>query len=329
MRIISPNAELLPNTDEPYKMIEKAGRICYKSEEKSSEDSSKRFVKMLINNKHTAMLEHAWIHFSCSSYLTYNLLDIIPIEYLKYIVIDDGLISGSFRAFVELLDNCKNYAYSDLKLLSKLLIKVYPEVFDKFKDDYSLTEACRILKNTNGTYTLTGNEFDDITIYTSRQLQDYYPYKHNLYRHLPHTIKFICDRGVTHEFVRHRPASFAQESTRYCNYSNGKFNNEITVIKPIFYDEHSENYNTWKKSCEFCEKSYMELINNGSTPQEARSVLPNSLKTELIITATEEEWQHIINLRLKGTTGVPHPQMMEVMTIAGAILSKVSDKRIG
>lgn len=135
-------------------------------------------------------------------------------------------------------------------------------------------------------------------------------------KHLVHTIKFTCDRGVSHEFVRHRPASFAQESTRYCNYSKDRFGNEITVIRPCYWSADSMQMGMWKTLCEFSENTYFNLLNNGASPQEARSVLPNSLKTELIITATEEEWQHIINLRYHGTTGKPHPQMYEVMEIA-------------
>ena len=126
------------------------------------------------------------------------------------------------------------------------------------------------------------------------------------------SVKFIVDRGVSHELVRHRMASYAQESTRYCNYSKDKFGNEITVIKPCFLDEDTENYRIWKSSCEAAEKAYFAMLDNDATPQEARSVLPNSLKTEICMTANLREWRHFFKLRAIGTTGKPHPQMLEV-----------------
>ena len=130
--------------------------------------------------------------------------------------------------------------------------------------------------------------------------------------HASMTVKFVVDRGVSHEIVRHRIASFAQESTRYCNYSQDKFGIEITVIKPCFYIEDSEEYNLWKTAMENAEYKYFQLLNAGSTPQEARTVLPNSLKTELIVTMNMREWRHFFQLRAAGVTGAPHPQMLEV-----------------
>ena len=123
------------------------------------------------------------------------------------------------------------------------------------------------------------------------------------------TIKFICDRGVSHEIVRHRLASYCQESTRYCNYSLEGFGSEITVIKPCFLDENSKGYFDWKLSCEKAESTYFEMLEFGCKPQEARSVLPNSLKTEVIMTANLREWRHFFKLRCSSAA---HPQMREV-----------------
>lgn len=131
--------------------------------------------------------------------------------------------------------------------------------------------------------------------------------------HFNITIKFICDRGVSHEIVRHRLASYCQESTRYCNYSVDKFDNEITFIKPPFFKEDSFQYNLWKVACSNAEDIYLTLIDNGATPQEARSVLPNSLKTEVIMTANLREWRHFFKLR---TSKAAHPQMREVAILA-------------
>lgn len=123
------------------------------------------------------------------------------------------------------------------------------------------------------------------------------------------TVKFTCDRGVSHEIVRHRLAAYCQESTRYCNYSGDKFGNEITVIKPNFWDEDCHNYAIWEESCEDAERQYFELLICGAPPQEARSVLPNSLKTEVVMTANLREWRHFFKLRCSPAA---HPQMREV-----------------
>ena len=130
--------------------------------------------------------------------------------------------------------------------------------------------------------------------------------------HFSFSVKFIVDRGVSHEIVRHRVASFAQESTRYCNYGKS---GDVTFIKPCFW-ESGENtayfYEDWKDQCERAEKSYLYLLELGATPQEARAVLPNSLKTEIVMTANLREWRHFFKLRAVGVTGKPHPQMLEV-----------------
>ena len=124
------------------------------------------------------------------------------------------------------------------------------------------------------------------------------------------TLKFICDRGVTHELVRHRLAAYSQESTRYCNYSGEKFGNEITVIKPPFWSENDIKYKIWLKTCEICEKNYLDMISQGARPQEARSILPNSLKTEIIMSANLREWRHVLDLRCQKAA---HPQIRQIM----------------
>lgn len=127
--------------------------------------------------------------------------------------------------------------------------------------------------------------------------------------HCSFTVKFTCDRGVTHEIVRHRVASYCQESTRYCNYSNDKFGTEITVIKPLFLDVNTAAYEMWMKACCTAETIYFYLLDWGCTPQEARTILPNSLKTELVMTANIREWRYFLKLR---TSSAAHPQMREV-----------------
>lgn len=123
------------------------------------------------------------------------------------------------------------------------------------------------------------------------------------------TVKFICDRGVTHEIVRHRIASYSQESTRYCNYSKDKFGNELTFIRPCFWADDSEEYAVWKQAMKDIEKTYVKLISLGAKPEEARSILPNSLKTEIVCTMNLREWRHFFRLR---TAERAHPQIREI-----------------
>lgn len=124
------------------------------------------------------------------------------------------------------------------------------------------------------------------------------------------TVKFVCDRGVSHELVRHRVASYSQESTRYCNYSKDKFEAEISVIQPVFFKENTAAWHEWRIACQFAEKSYFELLNYGCPPEQARSVLPNSLKTEIVMTANFREWRHVFELRCAPNA---HPQIRELM----------------
>ena len=127
--------------------------------------------------------------------------------------------------------------------------------------------------------------------------------------HFSLTFKIICDRGVTHEIVRHRLASYSQESSRYCDYSNDKFGGELTFIKPCFWNEGDENFQLWKNTMAQLEKIYLEMRKNGARPEQARSILPNSLKTEIFMTANLREWRHFLKLR---TAPRAHPQMREV-----------------
>lgn len=157
--------------------------------------------------------------------------------------------------------------------------------------------------------------------------------------HMSVSLKFTCDRGVSHELVRHRIASFAQESTRYCNYSKDKSDNQVSFIVPEWFEYGAGYYNEildgnmsakisvlcpeeviWMKQMELAEEAYMKLLELGWSPQQARTVLPNSLKTEIIVTMNLREWRHFFNLRYLGTTGTPHPQMREVAAKAFDIM---------
>ena len=185
MKVIAPSFEIMPvNGEEILKSIERAGRTCYKSEDKITADSARKFVAGIVKSGHESVIEHEKI-----------------------------------------------------------------------------------------------------------------------------TVRIICDRGVTHEIVRHRIASYSQESTRYCNYSTDKFGNELTFIQPFYWNEKKDKMGLWLRSMLFAEKMYMELIELGATPQEARAVLPNSLKTEIVVTMNLREWRHFFKVRCSAAA---HPQMREV-----------------
>lgn len=186
MKIVQPSVSIIdaPSKEELYRRIELAGRVCYKSEDKITEDSSETFIRNIIKRGHEAVIEHGSI-----------------------------------------------------------------------------------------------------------------------------TAKVVCDRGVSHEIVRHRIASYCQESTRYCNYSKDSFGSEITVVEPVWLNLDCASRHIWKVACEFAETAYFDLLHEGRTPQEARAVLPNSLKTEIMITMNPREWRHFFKLRCSEAA---HPDMRYV-----------------
>ena len=339
MKIVKANAKLIPHDVHPYVFIERVGRTCYKSEDKITPDSAKRFVEMLAKKQHGAMLEHEYLYlkfYTGTKEFIAGLTDLdqTNMRLFKYMNIQEHYISASFRAWIEFFNEVakidkeeKTYSVSGwpkakgiYAYILKMFHNEYPEVF-KAPAEYGWKEnATQMLIATLSREGLIEDIREEIPDKTSQN--------ETISALLPHTVLFVCDRGVSHEFVRHRPASYGQESTRYCNYANGKFGSEITVIEPLFYADDEQKYNTWKTLCLLAEQNYNRLIEMGSTAQEARDILPTSLKTEIFITATENEWQHIVNLRYHGTTGAPHPQMKEVMAIALPQLEETSENRI-
>lgn len=319
MRIVKPSATVMEHNCTPYEFIEKVGRTCYKSEDKITEGSAEKFVKGLVSRHHMAMLEHETIYLSVAPmFMRYFLEEMSkenePLKFFN--ITNDGginIISGSFRSFYDLFNKKYGDEISAVRFMENRLQEMYPLVFG--------TAPCH-----NNLY----GEFSLIILSRDEFIKKFEDMPNILFHHLTHTFLFVCDRGVSHEFVRHRPASFAQESTRYCNYSKDKFGNEITVIEPCFWGVEStiHLYKEWFDQCFSAENSYFRLLEMGATPQEARSVLPSSLKTEIIITATESEWQHIVNLRYLGTTGAPHPQIKEVMSYALDDLMKATKGRV-
>lgn len=294
------------------KYLERIGRVCYKSEDRITDESCVNFIKNIRNRKHWAILEHYIFTFSVSKeiynditdreWLTFNNQDYIqasrfinktywpdaPNEELKY------LISGSATAF-NYLWQCKCFdkePQAGIPTICRFIKNIIPEIMMDYNDDIkSLSLGIRLLSRSEVT-SLPDN---------LRKIHDFA------------SVMFTVDRGVSHELVRHRPASWAMESTRYCNYNSGKFGNEITVVLPCFFDADTVStsplYDIWKRSCEQDERSYFELINQGAIAQEARLVLPQSLKTDVVMTAILGEWEHFFNMRVPSTA---HPQMREV-----------------
>lgn len=301
MNIIKPSTEELFNSN-PQKHIEFIARTCYKSEDKITEDSNKTMCKNLYKNKHWAMLEHFIFIYKINKTINFksNFVEILSAE--KYIDVTEQIIINERRTILSfnarsLLDLIIKYKDHE-QILNDLIMLIEKIVYDYDCDEIF---GNRFKKVDHDNFT----KIDDVTILTPIEQ----------FIHGWHSIKFICDRGISHEIVRHRPASFAQESTRYCNYSKDKYNNEITVIMPSFFDtgmgkySNSLVYQEWKNSCERAERSYFKLLDYGATAQQARTVLPNSLKTELIMTTKNYEWNHFFELRADKPA---HPQMKEL-----------------
>lgn len=256
-----------------YKQIEKAGRTCYKSEDKITDDSAYPFVKRLIDSDHLAMLEHGTVYL--------------------YIVIPKKAWNK------ELVDKYYRNKYTKCN-----------NSYDEFNYYYYITTNLRVIIE-NG----WEKDLEYICI----------PTKHHEKRITAH---FICNRQVSHEFVRHRVFSFAQESTRYCNYTKGKFGSELTFIQPC-WDTHSpvpSGYgDTFNEVLQKIEWSYNRLIELGWKPQQAATILPNAIKTELVMTGFEEDWKHFIELRSIGVTGAPHPQAKELADKVKEYFDKVHE----
>lgn len=268
MKLIESSVQIIEEKD-PYKMIELAGRTCYKSEDKITENSAKEFVDRMIKLGHGAMLEHGTVYLTITATSPeVRKYEINPYSRVKKISVDGingrAYITTNYRVLVE------NKWLDDLK----------------YQCDPTPSHEKRI------------------------------------------TVKFICDRGVSHEFVRHRVFSFAQESQRYCNYNKDKFNNELTFIKPTWLNIPTGDYTYWDG--DWCDidnmkiqlpsdngiadnflwclnnagMQYRLLINKGLKPQETRAILPNATKTELVMTGFESDWEHFFELRCSGAA---HP----------------------
>ncbi len=301
MKLTNSAASIIPQKD-PFKHIEVVGRTCYKSEDKITEDSAYKFVKGLIKRKHFAMLEHFNVTFKIN---LCNWLDDVKQFALsnRYVEFDEYTepTSGMTGAYVTV--SLSHLIREDIsgRLVQNVLWNCFIEHYypNRIGDCWVEDEDAQIFK----TYVQIVDDVEKEFMNPSNIYLD----------HKFLTFHFICDRGVSHELVRHR-CSFAQESTRYCNYSDDKFGGEIVFINPSnLASWEPEAIYTFMDSLNTAEKAYMKLINvYHMTPQQARAVLPNALKTEVIMTANLRQWEHFFDLRSKGTTGAPHPDMKKV-----------------
>ncbi len=294
MHIVSPSFEVLDHLDRESLAvrIEYCGRICYKSEDKIDQNSALPFVTKMAEHGHNSVLEMGVVTLQIHCSNEHKVTELFLTQ-PKYLHIDhrggEMLITGSVRAFREMLMFHPDCAM--VRAMCSYLNNRHPYFFSTIfpknglKDDPSISVTKMEL-----------TEVDRLP-----------PAKREKHRHIG--VKFIVNRAITHEIVRHRPCSFLQESQRYCRYSDDKFGSEVTFIKPMFFEEDSPEYTIWHKAMLDTEQMYLQLLET-SSPQAARTVLPNSCKTELIVYANLAEWRHIFNLR---TTKAAEPSMREVM----------------
>lgn len=277
MKLIKPSFEIWeqePSLEGIYKQIERAGRVCYKSEDKIAEGTAKAFVDKMIASGHGAMLEHGTVYLAIP--MTTGHSGMSELHYLdnKYSVVKESV-------GLSMLDEHKQPC-----------------------DCWCVTTNLRVL--------IENDWLEDL----------WYLCEPSEYHDKRITVKFVCDRGVSHEFVRHRVFSFAQESTRYCNYSKDKFGNECTFIIPSWCTSLKEGslqeYSPfeinkeeiiWMNAMQQAQYNYIDLLDSDWIAQQARAVLPNSLKTELVMTGTIKQWEGFFKLRDAGSA---HPQAYEL-----------------
>ncbi len=283
MKLINPSVELItqaPGLEGIYKQIERVGRVCYKSEDKITEDSAKPFVERMIKSQHLAMLEHGTVYLAASD-------DSEDLIFWK--------VANSPYSKVVCNDRANMlYVTTNLRVIAELNAW---EVIDKYLCEPTELHIKRIC------------------------------------------LKFITSIGVSREFNRHRTASIAEQSTRYCNYSKEKFGGEVTFVKPVWSELPvgqygiKQGYPEEYYKCGFSDRRfinylldaeyfYLDYTKDGGQPQQARETLPLATATEVVYTAFEDDWEHFFDLRYRGTTGMPHPNAQQVASMAHDLIIK-------
>lgn len=310
----------------PSKKIEKITRMCYKSEDRIQDGSDFKIIKHLVSSRHMSMLEHVDVCVEVNDNVYYfmnimckRIMEVVRddkkakrcyLRFTNYKVISDKfenpvrwLISGNIRAWIETFEELEKMK----ALIPQLCDVITSAVGGPEGPLYQFIGHGEVDPCYNYMYNKRSVSINIITDFS--QLSNEERMVHETF-----TIKFRCDRGVTHELVRMRECSFAQESTRYCNYSKDKHNNEISVITPFFFKEGSDAYMEWEDAMEDAERHYMRLTRELKIPPEqARSVLPHSTSAEIAVTANLREWRHVFELRACNIAGASHPQICEIM----------------
>lgn len=305
MEIIDQSHEIIDRNMDTLRLIELCGRTCYKSEDKITDDSAAKFVEMLVKRGHWAMVEHATacfdIHHGTAIHL--NCANNKFIELSSDHSGEAYIASANLTAWAQYFEIHSFSGRDTVSGIYRILQSMFPIVFPERKINHVLADY-----------------------FEARPLNDANLLYYSEYKHIYRTVKFITNRGVTHELVRHRPPSFAQESTRYVNYGG----NIMQFIKPVWWNENrypiaiitpptnlmfsQEDLNTpefiFMRSCANSATAYKELLHFGWRPEQAREILPNALKTEIVVTANLIEWKHIFKLRCAKTA---HPQIRELM----------------
>ena len=304
MKLIKQSYYIITEKD-TYKLIELAGRTAYKSEDKITDDSAEKFCQKIFNSKHWSVLEHSNIIFQ----INLNIYDaILSTNYNKFLTLTEYngryLVSGNIRAWLDFFDNLQYTAWwshnRDFCLIYSILSSRYP-IFFINQDSYPVIrgdKSCKLPRTI---------EFEELS-------------SNERVCHHRISVRFITPRSLSHEIVRHRTCSFTQESTRYCTYKTG-----CTYIIPEWTKEivpgnysYSQEYNVsninefnWFYAMLKLENIYKDLLTNGLKPQQARGILPNDLKTEIVVTANLIDWNRFFNLRISSGA---HPQMVELVT---------------
>lgn len=270
MKLIDPSYEILEQQDGlngVYKQIELAGRTCYKSEDKITDESAESFVQRMIDSGHTAMLEHGTVYFYIKREENGGINPNDPFD------IDFDTIFCKYGQHKTNFDTHETFFTTNLRWL----VEKYPE---NWKEVYK---------------------------YYARTPDERWPKRH--------TVKLTTSLHVYKDLTRHRTMSFAIESTRFCNYSKGKFGSELTFIKPCWCEDHDTDTELFYSCLRNIEERYLNLINNYNwQAQQAAELLPQCIKADVVITGFESDWDHVFNLRSIGTTGKPHPEVERIIT---------------
>lgn len=260
MKIIRPSVEVWEQGLSIFKHIERIGRVCYKSEDKITADSAVPFVEKLIKMGHTSVLEHGTVYLKAKT------------EEKLVKTVDNGIYQQYKREQENPLSKYYHNKYSEVTR------HIFPD-----EDALYVTTNYKVLVENNWLQDL--DYLHEPTKYHKRRM----------------TARFILDRAIANEFVRHREFSFTQESTRYCDYSKDKFDNQLTFIEPYWLEidtvRGGEIADEFFTELALIEDTYLKLLKRGLTPQQARQILPLSLKTELVMTGTFEAWMRFFELR--------------------------------